>query len=86
MRFRKKNTETFEAIQFKGTENYYDALEFLGREKADRTDPENAVMVKIGDGVVKVFAKPGMWITRDSDGIFAVVSDEDFQANFEPAE
>ena len=86
MKYRHKNQPTFEAFQFMGPDSYYDALEFLGREKADKTDPESYVMVETGGGQ-RVRCGYGMWIVKLAPGgVFMVYTDELFHTNYEAIE
>lgn len=84
MKFRSK--EIVDAIQFQ-PDRYYECLAFIGREKADKTDPEDSIMVPT-EGPLRDIqptkAEAGDWIVRNGDGTFDVMENEDFLDCFEP--
>lgn len=82
-KFRSK--ELVEAIQFH-PERYYDCLAFIGREKADKTDPEDSIMVPT-EGPLRdtqpTEAVEGDWIVKYDNGEFDVFENDDFFECFE---
>lgn len=83
MKYRSK--QVVEAFQFT-VERYYDALAFIGREKADKTDPESSVMVPTEGPLRDVQPTEACdtdWIVKYDDDTFDVFADGDFQECYE---
>lgn len=88
-KYTRKIPTTVTAIQFDGTpESYYACLDFIGRVKADRTDPESSLYVGtlLNGAYKKQEVQRTDWITRDEYGRFQVLGDGSFTYQFEKAE
>lgn len=73
------------AIQFDGSpESYYACLAFIGREKADKTDPEGSLYVETKIGKREV--QKTDWIEKDEFETFMVYGDGSFNSRYKEAE
>lgn len=80
----KPKAPVFDAIQFKGPENYHEVLAFMGRTDAGLGHPETNVLIGTLEGEIAV--GPGDWVVKKSDDIHCrVLSPEAFSRAFEPA-
>jgi hypothetical protein len=81
VKYVRKIPTTVTAIQFDGSpESYYACREFIGKPKADKTDPEGSLYVKTHIGRQEVQRTD--WITKDEYSRFLVMGDGSFQHQF----
>lgn len=79
-KFERKIPTIVHAMQFNGPEDYYPALEFMGRSKQDRTDAEGTVYVNTLEGPRE--AQPTDWIVKDVWGNYWKVADGSFKYQY----
>lgn len=74
--------QTVLAMQWQGGEDAMRTVETFTQPSVVRYQPDGNLHVSTQDGTL--FVQPRDWITEDSQGRFAVLSDAEFMATYAP--